>query len=229
MEVQSKEEWRALCEQKRAEIATTLAEHGPLFEQLQGRVEPFWEHAVIGKVYERRRPPLGLRILALGEPAARVALYPHWLNNHGLMELVRGKVHVEFLVMTLRYSGKLVPVKRLGFALGNGEPRIDRYYPKSISEDLGRMLEAVVAFVSDPLAAFRRSSNHCCICGKPLTDGTSRSRGIGPECLSKTTFFRGSEEHWDAQLEAESVHMVPEPAPLEELEDVPQLTGRESV
>jgi hypothetical protein len=224
MEFRSKEEWRAFCEQKRAEIATTLAEHGPLFQQLQGRVEPFWEHAVIGKVYERRRPPLGLRIPALGEPAARVAIYPHWLNNHGLMELVRGKVHVEFLIMRLRFSGKLAPDKRLGFALGNGEPRIDRYYPGTITDDLGRMVEAITDFVKDPLAAFRRSSGHCCICGKPLTDGMSRSRGIGPECLQKTSFFRGAAEHWDAELEAQSVAMVPEGAEPEEIEAVPQLT-----
>src|SRR5262249_30665808 len=150
--------------------------------------------AVAGKVFEKRRPPLALRVCALGEPAARVILGPHWLNNHGVLELVRGKMHVELIVLTLKYSGKLVPVKRLGFLLGNGEPQVRRCYPKTVTEDLARLFETVAAFVSDPIAAFRRSTDHCAICGRCLSDGNSRARGIGPCCLENTSFFRGGWE-----------------------------------
>jgi hypothetical protein len=46
-------------------------------------------------------------------------------------------------------------------------------------------LEAILAFASDPDEIMRRSARLagiCCVCGRTLTDPTSREQGIGPEC-----------------------------------------------
>src|SRR6202453_2190578 len=40
----------------------------------------------------------------------------------------------------------------------------------------------VAEFPRNPESVFARSPTHCCLCAKRLTDGISRSRGIGPEC-----------------------------------------------
>jgi hypothetical protein len=45
-------------------------------------------------------------------------------------------------------------------------------------------------FLADPEAAFARSADHCCVCGKTLTEPLSRSRGIGPECMRHVTYLR---------------------------------------
>jgi hypothetical protein len=215
-------------EQRQAEIAATLAGHAALLERLRLRVEPFFSQAVAGKVFEGRRPSLALRVCALGEPAGRLAIYPHFLHNHTVLELVGGKVHVEFLAAASKDPGTLAFSKRLGFLLGNGTPRVGSYYPKTVAEDLRRLFETAAAFLEDPLAAFARSSNNCCICGRGLSDAQSRSRGIGPECLQKCGFFRAGREQWDAGLEAQGVAMAPRPAPTEGPEDVPPLSLWES-
>jgi hypothetical protein len=46
-------------------------------------------------------------------------------------------------------------------------------------------------FVLFPWQVFGRSTDYCCCCRKYLTDDTSRSRGIGPECLRSAALCFG--------------------------------------
>jgi hypothetical protein len=57
-------------------------------------------------------------------------------------------------------------------------------YP-SAPRDAARVVETIHDFLDDAAAVFARSHDHCCICGRGLTDEVSRSRGIGPECVHK--------------------------------------------
>jgi hypothetical protein len=46
-----------------------------------------------------------------------------------------------------------------------------------------RALEAKAHdLLADPMRLFSEQKDHCCCCGKALTDPVSRTRGIGPEC-----------------------------------------------
>lgn len=48
-----------------------------------------------------------------------------------------------------------------------------------------RVKEAIEA---DPLAAqrgFAETTAHCCVCGRALTDGASKTLGIGPDCRER--------------------------------------------
>jgi hypothetical protein len=55
----------------------------------------------------------------------------------------------------------------------------------SAPRDAARLVETIHDFLDDAAAVFARSHDHCCICGRGLTDEVSRSRGIGPECVHK--------------------------------------------
>jgi hypothetical protein len=48
---------------------------------------------------------------------------------------------------------------------------------------LQRMAGVMREFLDDSRAVLARSRDSCAICGRPLTDGLSMARGIGPECI----------------------------------------------
>ena len=57
------------------------------------------------------------------------------------------------------------------------------WYPRYAPIAVHEFVNTAKGFVLFPWQIFGRSKGHCCCCRKLLTDGTSRSRGIGPECL----------------------------------------------
>lgn len=52
-------------------------------------------------------------------------------------------------------------------------------------------VNVVSDFILFPWQILSRSKESCCCCRKPLTDDTSRSRGIGPECLRSAALCFG--------------------------------------
>jgi len=62
-----------------------------------------------------------------------------------------------------------------------------RYAPIAVHE----FVNVVSDFILFPWQIFGRSKDNCCCCRKPLTDDTSRSRGIGPECLRSAALCFG--------------------------------------
>lgn len=62
-----------------------------------------------------------------------------------------------------------------------------RFAPIAVHE----FVETVKDFVLFPWMIFGRSKDRCCCCGRWLTDDTSRSRGIGPECLRSAALCFG--------------------------------------
>lgn len=52
-------------------------------------------------------------------------------------------------------------------------------------------VDIVKEFVLFPWLILGRSKDNCCCCGKPLMDETSRSRGVGPECLRNAALCFG--------------------------------------
>jgi len=60
-------------------------------------------------------------------------------------------------------------------------------YHKASPDALNKFAELVDTFVRSPEKVFEASKDHCCFCGRKLTDQLSRCRGIGPECLERIT------------------------------------------
>lgn len=66
-----------------------------------------------------------------------------------------------------------------------------RWYPRFAPIAVHEFVNTVKGFILFPWQIFERSKDHCCCCRKPLTDETSRSRGIGPECLQNAAICFG--------------------------------------
>jgi hypothetical protein len=64
--------------------------------------------------------------------------------------------------------------------------------------DLGALAEVLADFLCEPSTVLRRSSIYCALCGRHLTDGQSRARGIGPECLHHVSTRFAYAESWFA-------------------------------
>src|SRR5262249_43717595 len=60
---------------------------------------------------------------------------------------------------------------------------------KTAADDARRIIQTIRDFLDDSRAVLARSSDHCCVCGRGLTDELSRSRGIGPECFKRANIM----------------------------------------
>jgi hypothetical protein len=92
---------------------------------------------------------------------------------------------------------------------------------RTLMDDLRRVLATVCSFNGDRRAVLARSHDHCCICGRGLTDELSRSRGIGPECIHKT--------EWGAFLKAKSLIVPEEDQGTEAMESAPLSPGGQAL
>jgi hypothetical protein len=102
--------------------------------------------------------------------------------------------------------------RRFSCRLSGAGPKVWRIH-STVLYDLRRVVATVDSFVQDHRAVLARSHDHCCICGRVLTDELSRSRGIGPECIHKT--------EWGAFLNAQSLIMPEEEQGTEITDSVP--------
>jgi hypothetical protein len=77
--------------------------------------------------------------------------------------------------------------------LSPGEIRVERCSANAAQNEVkvSLLLDIADRFLRNPIdtVAKGHQANACCVCGKPLTDYVSRTRGIGPECIKWFTFF----------------------------------------
>jgi hypothetical protein len=133
-----------------------------------------------------RRPNISLRLIAEGEPAAKLIVLPQFWRGSPGNRLDIGAHEIEFMQeKPVKANGQegMQYQKRIGFTNELGSPpRVGSIY-KSAVDDVKRAVATIRDFMMDSRAVLARGCDHCCICGWPLTDELSRSRGIGPECI----------------------------------------------
>jgi hypothetical protein len=188
-------DWQEVLREFEALFGPHRADFGRLFEEASA----YFAEAMRGKVYARR-PNVSLRLPALGEPAARLIVYPCGLvtgKGGGGKEWTPclGAARAEFLVCR-----RDKPKSEVGLVWSLGVVKLGGYYPRYGPENIGRMAQVCRDFLTAPAVVFARSATACCVCGKTLTDGVSRARGIGPECLGRCSWLRPRVERTDAQL-----------------------------
>jgi hypothetical protein len=160
-------------------FAACLEKAGAIFEAMRNRAdEPY-----------KRRPPISLRLVCSGDPAAKVVIVPGAHRDRTGILLDLDIQHFELLEeRSVIYNGEDVLKRTKKLAVDNVSgrgPRNGSWIYKSALEDAQRLVATVREFLADPVAVFARSHDNCCICGRGLTDELSRSRGIGPECIKR--------------------------------------------
>lgn len=140
----------------------------------------------------KRKPPFGIRLpSAAGD--VRVIDGPHWFRHR--KELDPGVLKVEVLwevKISNKEHGTLwaphcflkVDIQPTGVAWTRCSLD-DEKRDRAVRE----LAEIAVGFASDPMKTLARNSANCGVCGRALTDGQSKARGIGPECINKLDYF----------------------------------------
>lgn len=169
------EEW----ERRDQQLDALLSPRQSTLVDLAAAACHFFEDCAAGRTYSRR-PSLGFRLHADGSPFAWVSLYPAWDSR--LRTLKPTTVHIDFLVQR---SPQCSPCDELCMTVEGERIQRSKCSVLYAEESLLRLLDTAHAFLVDPAAVFARSADHCCVCRKALTDGQSRARGIGPECLDR--------------------------------------------
>lgn len=179
-----------------------------LFVPHHGTLRDFWTVAQAffreeseGKEFTRR-PTVSITLPAAGDPPARLVAVPEW--NRRTHTLVLSRVCLEFLVDRFSITGEPQRSAEVKIHLDEGLPHIRRLSIRWGAEGIQRLVETVAQFLHDPAGVFSQSADHCCICRKALTDGASRARGVGPDCLRKANFLRELVER-SLERKAESV------------------------
>jgi hypothetical protein len=192
----------------------------PLFQALRKAVGAFADRESEGKTFTRR-PSIGFKLPVDGLPPAHLAITPKWLKGnlrrkiHG--RLVTSEICLELVETNIKAFGQDRPNREMSLRVNPTHCVCSRYYPSRWQEPLERIVTTVELFLQDPFAIFARSSDNCCVCGRGLTDGLSRSRGVGPECYRGATWFRGLVER-DAKPE------LPDVFAFEQLQESLELT-----
>jgi hypothetical protein len=108
------------------------------------------------------------------------------VNLDGFSRFTVGK-----LALSLKNDGSVIWVKWNGRIAGSIDPATAEYrQTRRYLADyaLIQCLAALLAVEADPLAAARENgvkTGRCSCCGRPLTDPTSISYGIGPICRER--------------------------------------------
>jgi hypothetical protein len=225
-----KQEWADL----RATVDRLLLDHENLFLTFRGATERFFSAMSEGRQDFTRRPNISLRLIASGEPLAKLIVLPY-SNKRGktlhcdmidlelLQERIEQTEHGRGKNWTRRFETGVMPVE------GRRRVMDSRHHLKSWSiyrtavEDAGRVIATIKDFVDDHRAVLARSHDHCCICGRSLTDELSRSRGIGPECIKTTPFLLFRTEC--SIVEPEPVAPLKAPMPMASVETRPPSTA----
>jgi hypothetical protein len=148
-----------------------------LFDAMRADKEPF-----------QRRPNISLRLIALGDPPAKVITLPSVRHDRTGGYLVTSRHTIELMEKTsIQVKGKDADQFRRKLNFNNSPDlpsQVGTIY-KTALDDARRTIATIRDFLDDSRAVLARGCDHCCICGRALTDELSRSRGIGPECILK--------------------------------------------
>jgi hypothetical protein len=166
-------------------IKQRLADEADLLEQFRGQLSYFFadlENDKGGPPYVRR-PLISLRLIADGAPAAKLITAPLW--NRARKSLNVETVKIEFLVQErAEIDGQAAHKPNCRLKVGGDANGWDCIRVSTTGHvDIERVLGTIRDFINDHHAVLARSHDACCICGRSLTDGLSRSRGVGPECI----------------------------------------------
>lgn len=158
-----------------------------------------------------RRPVLGLRLRP--DDTQTLAIRPHWTPPHsgnlrdGNGEAVwegvlgdasrrkyiyvdhPGKLDTEVICIELLDKKQ----RLLGLTLSANAPPKPTYVRWDMDinrQSIRTITDLLHGLLIEPEATFAQSaqSNHCCCCGRGLTDVVSRTRGIGPECIKSKSY-----------------------------------------
>lgn len=140
----------------------------------------------------KRKPGVALR---LQEDNVRLTATPSW--NKYAKTLNCSELRLELLTEQKATTGGKEGIKLdwlFHFKLTpDWPPTLTKMHIWPPCEDTSAFCRIIRDFVQDPLAVLGRNSDNCGICGRCLTDGASRSRGIGPECIRLIDFALFSE------------------------------------
>jgi hypothetical protein len=90
------------------------------------------------------------------------------------------------------------PHRAWSFVWANG--RMGRHrFNLSQADPLATLVQLLRDWRENPRAVLARSTDHCCVCGRVLTDPVSRGRGIGPECIKQFPEQLGVLIAWSAE------------------------------
>jgi hypothetical protein len=177
-------------------LACCLTRHAPLFDAVRAQVSPVWDALVDGKTFARK-PSYGLRLFA-ADRQTLVGVSP--IYNRRTKTVDSGPLLFEVIGEVERYLSPVDPTpfyqleRRLSLQVQTGALPRGRSFRRSAVEDLATLVPTLEQFLADPSSVLRRSTTHCAVCGRHLTDGQSQARGIGPECFYKvSTFFAAAE------------------------------------
>lgn len=169
----------------KAEIEATLHTSAIDLDNLRRVASAFFAEATDGKVY-KRRPGVSIRLPVDGDPPATLIIAPGWDSRKKVVNTA--SVRLELKV--IRMADQEIPTVELAVVLEDRrEPNLMCWSLKW-PEGAKRLTHTVAAFLVEPTATFAKASDHCCMCGHPLTDEISRARGIGPECHAYVTSIR---------------------------------------
>jgi hypothetical protein len=140
-----------------------------------------------------RRPPIGLRLSV--DDRRLLACKPGWTpvkrGYANRVPVVRepARLHLDRVQVEL-----VTPGLNLTLILTEDGAELGRcaLYPDHAknAENIKLVARTLQKLLADPMSAVAAQSDNCCCCGKPLTDITSRLRGIGPDCVR---YFAGAE------------------------------------
>jgi hypothetical protein len=91
------------------------------------------------------------------------------------------------------------PHRAWSFVWANGRMGRHRFCPPQADAALATLLQLPRDWRQNPGAVLARSTDHCCVCGRVLTDPVSRGRGIGPECSKQFAEQLGPLMAWAAE------------------------------
>jgi len=166
-----------------------LLDHAAITERFRLALRPLFD-AMWAKTKKPvlRRPNISLRLIADGDPLAKLIVLPYWLDYRKEVDCER--LYCELVVegtVTTKVGEAKKWTRQVTCSADPGTMTSGQIRP-SVAEDLRRVIETMDSFLLDKKAVLARSHDHCCACGRCLTDELSRSRGIGPECIQLAEF-----------------------------------------
>jgi hypothetical protein len=187
----------------RTALAEVVSAQADLLEAVRCQAQPVWESLAAGKADFPRKPSFNLRLFT-EDRQTLIGLSPTYARRAHSVDCTQTVLDVIGEVAGYLGEGEArrtyyqLP-RRLTLMLAPGAPPRPQCWRKTALDDVTQVLPTLAQFVADPAAVLCRSTMHCAVCGRYLTDGQSRGRGIGPECLKHVgSFLALSQPLWSA-------------------------------